>query len=98
MKLQDLIKSIDDKSLSREQLEEYRDNLVKLFAEMQVELAEIRKSKALFFLEQREKTDIATERKWFGTKSGQREIELSHYSKATEKIVSSLKDRLYRLY
>ena len=98
MTLQELIRKVKDKELSKEQLEAYRDDLVNLFAELQFELADIRKAKALFFLEQREKTDIATERKWQVTKEGLREIELRHYSKACEKIISSTKDRLYRLY
>lgn len=98
MKLLELIKAVNDKQLTKEQLEEYRDNIVNLFAQMQFELAEIRKAKAVYFLEKREKTDIATERNWQVTKEGQREIELSHYSKATEKILSSLKSRLYSLY
>ena len=98
MKLLELIKKVNDKELSKEQLESYRDEIVNLFAQMQFELAQIRKDKAVYFLEKREKTDIGTERNWQVTAEGQREIELSHYSKATEKILSSLKSRLYQLY
>lgn len=98
MKLIELIKAVNEKSLSKEQIEGYRDELANLFALMQVELAEVRKLKAIYFVEQKEKTDVGTERKWQITKEGQREIELSHYSKATEKILSSLKSRLYQLY
>ena len=98
MKLLELIKSVNEKSLTREQLEAYRDEIVNLFAQMQFELADIRKKKAIFFLEQKEKTVAATEVKWQASPEGQREIELSHYSKATEKILSSLKSRLYELY
>lgn len=98
MKLQDLLKSIDDKSLSREALEEYRDNLVSLFATMQLEIAELKKAEALYLLEHRKESIAATRMEWDATKEGLRLIDLRYYSKATEKVVSSLKDRLYRLY
>lgn len=98
MKLLDLIKKVNDRSLTPEQLEEYRDDMASLFAQMQWELADIRKAKAIYFLEKRDKTDIGTERNWQVTKEGQREIELAHYSKATEKMLSSLKSRLYKTY
>lgn len=98
MELRDLIIAVKEKNLSTEQIEAYRDELVNLFALMQLELADIRKAKALYFIDKKLETDRATERAWAVTKEGQREIELSHYSKATEKILSSLKSRLYKLY
>jgi len=98
MQLLELFRKVKEKSLDKEQLEEYRDELVGLFAEIQIELADLKKEKAIYFVEKRVKTNTDTERNWFATKHGQREIELSHYSKALEKIISSAKDRLYRLY
>lgn len=98
MKLIELIKAVNEKQLSKDELEKYRDELANLFAQMQFEIAEIRKNKAFYFVEKREKTDVMTERNWAVTKEGQREIELSHYCKATEKILSSLKARLYSIY
>jgi beta-mannanase len=98
MKLIELIKSVREEKLSKDQLENYRDQMSSLFAEMQLELAEIRKTKALYFVEKRSKTDKETERNWQITKEGLREIELSHYSKALEKLLSSLKARLYQIY
>lgn len=98
MTLRELIEAVNEKNLPVEKLEEYRDDMVNLFAKMQFELAEIKKKKAMYFLEHPEKTDVGTERKWQGSKEGQREIELSHWSKATEKIISSLKNRIYKLY
>lgn len=98
MKLIELIKSVQEKNLSKDMLEQYRDQMSSLFAQMQIELAEIKKSKAIYFIENRAKTDKETERNWQGTKEGLREIELSHYSKALEKLLSSLKSRLYQVY
>lgn len=98
MKLLELIKQVNEKQLTKDQLEKYRDDLANLFAQMQFEMADLSKAKAIYFVEKREKTDIGTERAWAVTKEGQREIELSHYCKATEKILSSLKSRLYSIY
>lgn len=98
MKLKELLLKVNEKQLSKEQIEAYRDELANLFALMQLELADLRKAKAIYFIEKREKTDVATERNWAVTKEGQREIELSHYCKAVEKILSSLKSRLYSVY
>ena len=98
MKLLELILAVKEKNLTKTQLEEYRDDLANLFAQMQFELAEIRKKKAAYWLEQPQKTDVATRRYWEASHDGGREIELSHYSKATEKILSSLKSRLYNVY
>lgn len=98
MKLQELIKKVNEKGLTREQLEMYRDDLVNLFSLMQLELASLKKSEALYLLNNRKETAIATQMEWDGTKEGQRLIELRYYSKATEKMVSSLRDRIYKLY
>jgi hypothetical protein len=97
MKLIDLIKAVDDRKLSRPQLEEYRDNMSSLYAQMQWELADIRKAKAIYFDVNKLPTDKATERKWQVTREGLREIELTHYAKGTEKVLSSLKNRIYDL-
>jgi preprotein translocase subunit SecD len=98
MKILELIKAVEEKNLSKDQLEDYRDQMSGLFAKMQIELAEIRKAKAIYFVEKRVETDKETERNWQITKEGLREIELSHYSKALEKLLSSLKSRLYQVY
>lgn len=98
MKLRDLILAVQDHKLSKEALEAYRDDISNLFAQMQFELADVKKAKALYFIEFPQKTDKATERQWQVTEKGLREIELNHYAKATEEILRSLKSRLYTLY
>jgi len=95
--LANLIKSVREEKLSREDLEKYQDQMIYLFAEIQLELAEIRKAKALYFIEKRTKTDKDTDRNWQASKGGLREIDLAHYSKALEKLLSSLKSRIYKL-
>ena len=98
MKLAQLFKEVQEKNLTKEQLEDYHADLSGLYGQIQLELADVRKLKAVFFVEQTEKTAVATETKWQASQKGLREIELSHYAKGTEKILSSLKSRLYSVY
>ena len=95
--LKDLIVSVKEKNLSKDQLEAYRDQLSGLFAEMQMECADLEKEEALFM----EKTDATVARAkvlWKATPSGQRLIVLKRYSLATKELLNSLKSRLYSLY
>ncbi len=98
MKLRELLEAVKEKSLTKTQLEAYRDDLSNLFALMQLELADIRKAKAMYIFESEEKTMAAKDSSWAASQKGQREIELSHYCKACEKVISSLKSRLYQIY
>ena len=105
--LNELIRSVKEKSLSKDDLEYYRDQMSHLFAEMQIELSEIEKQKALFFEEVKNFsrgglkiiiTDIAIRRQWDASEKGQREIVLKRYCIATKELLNSLKSRLYSIY
>ncbi len=98
MNLRELLEAVKEKHLSKDQLESYRDDLSNLYAAMQLELADIRKEKALFMFESALKTVSSKEVAWGADPRGQREIELAHYSKGVEKVLSSLKSRLYQVY
>lgn len=98
MQLLNLIKAVNEKNLTKTQLEDYRDDLSNLYAQMMFELAELEKAEAIYFLESKEETDVAKKRAWRGTEKGQRLIELNRYQKATEKILSSLKSRIYATF
>lgn len=98
MKLQDLIIAVKEQNLSKDQLEQYYSDMANLYAEYQLRLADIRKQKAIFFIKQPEKTSIATERKWQATDLGLEEIDFSHSNKALEKLIGSLKSRIYNVY
>ena len=95
MKLAEVFIAVKEQNLTKSQLEAYHTELTSLFAQMNLEMAELEKEEAMFFLEKKEASDVATKRAWRGTKEGQRLIELVRYSKATEKVLSSLKSRLY---
>ena len=102
MKLQELIDKVDERTLSKEDLEMYRDQMSKLFAQLQLETAEVEKQKALFFedLKQKDPTlsDVSIKRKWQATSKGLREIELKRYSLALKEMLNSLKSRVYSIY
>lgn len=98
MKLTELLEAVQEKNLSKTQLEEYRDSFSNLFAQIHIEMADLEKAEAMYFLASELPTDIGKKRAWKGTEKGQRLIELDHFSKACEKMLSSLKSRLYQIY
>lgn len=97
MTLQELIISVKEKHLNKDQLEGYRDQLSGLFAEMQLEMSELEKEEALFMADG-EKTVASKKVDWRATKSGQRLIVLKRYALATKEMLNSLKSRLYSIY
>ena len=97
MKLVDLILAVKEKELSKDQLEDYRDQLSFLFAEMQLEMSELEKEEALF-MEGTEGTAISRKIAWKATTSGQRLIVLKRYCLATKELLNSLKSRLYSIF
>lgn len=112
MILKDLIVAVKEKNLSKDQLEDYREQLSGLYADMQIEMAELEKAGALFFEEYRENhkeyatdspktiypTDISIKRKWQASEKGQRLLLLKRYCLATKELLNSLKSRLYSIY
>ena len=98
MTLTELITKVKEKHLTKDQLENYRDELSGLFAQLMLEMAEIQKEKAMFIENHDAPTDIAKKRKWAVTPKGQREIELKAYSSATKEMLTSLRNRLFNFY
>ena len=97
-----LLDAVKDHSLTKTQLEQYRDSMVHLHSQMQLELAEKEKKCAAFFLERKvadpTASDISIKRVWKATEDGLREIELNRFIKAVAKEIDSLKSRLYSIY
>lgn len=99
MKLLDLIKSVKEEGLQKDQLEKYRDQLSNLFAEMCVEMSEIEKEEAIFMHGKEENESVANRKiSWKATQGGQRLIVLKRYCLATKEMLNSLKSRLYSIY
>lgn len=100
MTLQELIVSVKEKNLSKDQLENYRDELSGLFAQMQLEMAELEKEEAMFMgMLDTDKSSVASRKvAWKYTRDGQRLIVLKRYCLATKEMLNSLKSRLYSIY
>ncbi len=97
--LNDLIVSVKEKNLSKDALEAYRDQLSGLYADMQMEMAELEKQEALFMGNKTEANSVAEMKVyWKASKEGQRLIVLKRYCLATKELLNSLKSRLYSIY
>lgn len=104
-KLLTLIKEVQEKNLTKTQLEEYHASMTSVYAQMLWDMAELEKKEAIYFLEHKtfinlkgeseERSDVAIKRMWRGTEEGQRLIELKNYEKATSKVLGSLKNRIF---
>lgn len=99
MKLRELFEAVKDKTLSKEQIELYRDELIHLHSAMQLEVADLEKAQAFYFMDAMndDTSNISIQWTWKATEKGQRLIELNRYIKATVKEVDSLKSRIYSL-
>lgn len=89
--------AVKEKSLSKDQLENYRDEMSQLFAEMQMEMAELEKEEAVY-MSDNEGTVASKKVSWKATEKGQRLIILKRYCLATKELLNSLKSRLYSIY
>ena len=100
MTLTDLILAVKEKNLSKDQLEDYRDQMSQLFAQMQFEMADLEKEEALFMnaMEYAEYPVAKTKVLFKASKTGQRLIVLKRYCLATKELLNSLKSRLYSIY
>lgn len=108
MNLRELLEAVKEKNLGKQALEDYHTELTSLYAQMMLEMSELEKKEAVFFLEEKDlykgindsktPTDVSVKRMWRGSPNGQRLIELKNYEKATSKILTSLKNRMYSQY
>lgn len=98
MNLRELLIAVKDENLPLQMIEKYRDEMVHLHSEMQMQLAEVEKEEAVFIASCPDDfTDAARKRVWRAEPRGQRQIELNRYVKAISKEIDSLKSRVYRL-
>ena len=99
MKLSDLIIAVKEKNLDKDQLEEYRNDMSNIFAQMQWEIADLEKAEALFMNDKNPDESVANRKiTWKATDKGQRLIVLKRYCLATKELLNSLKSRLYSIY
>jgi len=99
MTLKELIEAVKEKSLNKDQLEEYRDDLSRMFSAIQMEMADLEKEEALFMNGKGDEESVANRKvTWKATTSGQRLIQLKRYALACKEMLNSLKSRLYSFY
>ena len=83
MTLRDLITAIKEKDLTKEQLEAYRDEMSHVYAEMQMEMAELEKEEALFmdatFARAVEESVAQRKVRWKGRKVYYLMVQLRHW-------------------
>ena len=95
-----LLEEVKEQSLDKDKLENYHSLLSNIYADIQFEIADIKKSRAVFFFDRSDKdvSDISIKRLWEVTEDGLKLIELEASVKAVSKILSSIKSRLYNVY
>jgi hypothetical protein len=99
MKLEEAIKKVREENLTKTQLEDYRNQMSSLLAEMQIEASDLEKDEALFMAGRaNEESVIARKVEWKATPAGQRLIVVKRYISATKTLMTSLRDRLYNFY
>lgn len=98
MTLTELFTSIKESNLSRKQLEDYEQELSSLYATYQIRIGELKKERALYFLERQKPdiTDISIRRLWDAIPSGQELIESEANVKAVARMYSSVRSRIYQ--
>jgi hypothetical protein len=97
--LRELILAVKEQNLTKTDLEKYRDAMSDLFANMQLEIAQIEKSEALFMNAKDDNKSVAQRKiEWKATPEGLRLIELKRYCLATKEMLNSLKSRLYQIF
>lgn len=99
MNLRETLAAVKDKNLNKQQIEEYYDDLTHVYSAVCLELAELKKREAFFFLDNvnPQVSDVSVKRKWRVTKEGQRMLELEAYKTVIPKEISSLRNRIYSL-
>lgn len=99
--LRETLEAVKDKHLTKQQVESYYDDLTHLYSSVCMELADLKKTEALYFMDERTKepdaSDVSIKRKWRVTKEGQRMIDLEVYKTVIPRELSSLKNRIYSL-
>lgn len=96
--LTDMLRAVKEGNLTKTQLDNYHTALSGLYSDLQLEIADLKKKKALFEAGEPEKSVAKMKVAWKATPEGQRLIELEGYARATSTQLRSLKNRLYNTY
>lgn len=96
--LHDLFLAVKENNLSKDQLEGLHKEMSEVKADKLLQLADVEKKKAVFMLQDPEKTGIAKKRAWDGSPDGLIEIDLKAQIRAITTHLKSLQSRLYSNY
>ena len=97
MTLKETLAAVKDKKLSKEQIEDFYGDLTHLYSSVCLELSDLKKKEAFYFIDHKAESDVATKRLWRVTPEGQRMIELEMYKNVIPRELASLKNRIYAL-
>lgn len=95
--LRELLEAVKDEHLSQEQLESYLTHLSNLNADLMIEIAGLKKDKALFEAADPNISVAKAKVMWKASEKGQRLLLLEGYARATSTQLRSLKNRIYAL-
>lgn len=95
MRLTDLFKEVEEKNLTKTQLEDYYSELSQLMSQIAMETADLQKKEALFMTENAHQSVAQRKIDWKGTPDGQRLIDLKQFKIASGRVLDSIKTRIY---
>ena len=95
MRLTDLFKEVEEKNLTKTQLEDYYSELSQLMSQIAMETADLQKKEAMFMTENAHKSVAQRKIEWNGTEAGQRLIDLKQFKIASGRVLDSIKTRIY---
>lgn len=98
MNLKDLIESVLEDGLTKTQLEAFHTQLSSLYASYSLRMADLEKEEAIYIQSVSEGSIAARRAFHAATTSGLEQIEVKHNLRAIEKLLSSVKNRLYNHY
>lgn len=98
MKLVDVLQAVKEERLGKDALDHYHTLLSALYADMQLEIASLKKEKAIFEASDPNKSVAKMKVEWKATEKGQKLIQLEGEARAAATQLRSLKNRLYSLY
>ena len=98
MILPEILQKVKDEVLTKPDLEDLRDRLSHLTADLFLKMAELEKKEALYPQIDDNETEAARKRRWKMTPEGQQQIEVKNWIRAAKEELGSLKSRLYSIY
>ena len=89
------LEAIKEENLTKEKLEDLHSTLLRLRADVKMEMAGLMKEKALFMLREPNKSVAQRKIEWDGSEKGQRLLDLRSYVSALGDAQESVKTRIY---